>query len=186
MTTVPLPNLRVIANPDMTVDPGEDFSYTLTASNRSRVCAEDAYVVHLLPDVVPSADGQADYKITHISTNTGTIYYRNDIQLTDYTDTYPTFDPTNPTAGGRKPYTSDAVQPIQAIAVHYGSVTQTGTKLCIEDGNQTITIYGKAVNPKTDEYIPVGYTMPTRVQVANTAQETDYTDNTDTYAVTTP
>ncbi|USN56448.1 MAG: hypothetical protein H6766_05370 [Candidatus Peribacteria bacterium] len=56
--------------------------------------------MHLLPDVVPTPDGQTDIKVTHITTNAGSIYYHHTLDLTDYsaigTGDYPAFDPTNP------------------------------------------------------------------------------------------
>lgn len=122
--------------------------------------------------------------------NTGTIYYHSTLNLTDYAATgtgdYPVFNPLNPTTNGWVPYTGTPIQPVNAIAVHYGSATQTGTQLCQSDGVQTVTISAQARDPLTDAYIPIGYDMPTHTFVSNIEGDNNRLDNTTHHTITTP
>lgn len=190
-TKIPFPDMTTTVTGSPTVIPGESTSYTINYQNTARTCAKDAYIVHRLPDAVPQTpDGRADMKITHISANTGTIYYHDTLDVRDFsavgTGDYPAFDPTDPTTGGWKLYTAGS-QPIQAIAVHYGSPSVgTGTELCQSDGTQRVTVYTQARDPQTGAVMPIGYEMPSYTLVSNTNGEENRSNNTATHTITTP
>lgn len=73
----PLPDVSVQINTPQSAFPGTSFDYSVVYQNNARACASDAYVLHTIPDILPTgSNGLGDITIDGLSTTTGDIYIR--------------------------------------------------------------------------------------------------------------
>lgn len=91
---VPRPDPAVFINSPLLVTPGDIYQYNIRSLNTSRMCAEDTYIIHQLPDV--DGDGTTEITLQNVIVGNGEqVYYHQ-----DGTTTAPAFDINNPTSNG--------------------------------------------------------------------------------------